>query len=74
MKRFSLIAALASAFALTSLAGTPALAQSKGGSRDSGGASKSDQSRDPVHNKSREPAPSKSDRRESGRSGSKSRR
>ena len=74
MKRISLIAALASAFALTSLHGAPALAQSKGGSRDSGGASKSEQSRDTVRQKSREPAPSKSQGRDANRGGGKSRR
>jgi hypothetical protein len=73
MKRTTL-SVLAAACVLSGLLSGPALAQSKGGSRDSGGASKSEQSREAQHQKSREPAPSKSDRRDNGRSGGKSRR
>lgn len=60
---------------LCALSGSvPALAQSKGNTRDPG-ASKSEQSREPVRQKSREPAPSKSDqRRDNGGTASKSRR
>ena len=65
---------LTATLALSWLLSAPVLAQSKGGSRDSGGASKSEQSREPSHQKSREPAPSKSSGRDSGRSGGKSRR
>ncbi|HEX6245983.1 MAG TPA: hypothetical protein VFZ61_33890 [Polyangiales bacterium] len=64
---------LTTTLALTWLLSAPVLAQSKGSSRDSGGTAKSEQSREPSHQKSREPAPSKSQGRDNGRSG-KSRR